>query len=347
MASAVFSLNVHANWACRHSGACCRAGWHIPVEAHAKEVLGTEWLAPDASGACPQFDARTSLCRVHRDHGEATLPRSCHHFPRRALIDGRGTFVSLSHFCPTAASLLVDSREPLRIVEHPAAFPASRGYEGLNAQGEWPPLLRPTVLFDDESFAGWERYLVETLDGWDGDIDSALLQVACAAERLRAWTPDRGTLEAWTEQTLAGGARVDRAVADRYAPVSGSDAFNRVLDAIPAGLPRPSRTSSPTSPRHRERFETGWQRHSAIVLRYLGAKAFASWTAYQSRGVRTQIAELYVTAAILRVECLHACDENRALDRDAFVEAVRGADWLLVHLVDRSRLMAWLGSVER
>ena len=37
------------------------------------------------------FGKRTvRLCRVHRDHGEAMLPESCYHFPRRALMDARG-----------------------------------------------------------------------------------------------------------------------------------------------------------------------------------------------------------------------------------------------------------------
>ena len=28
------------------------------------------------------------------------------------------------------------------------------------------------------------------------------------------------------------------------------------------------------------------------------------------------------------------------------IESIRSADWLLVHLVDRTKLMAWLGDVE-
>ena len=44
------------------------------------------------------------------------LPESCFQFPRRTLVDERGTFVTLSHFCPTAAAMLADAAEPLTIV---------------------------------------------------------------------------------------------------------------------------------------------------------------------------------------------------------------------------------------
>jgi hypothetical protein len=31
------------------------------VEEHARAVAGGKWLLPDANGACPQFDAGSSL----------------------------------------------------------------------------------------------------------------------------------------------------------------------------------------------------------------------------------------------------------------------------------------------
>ena len=112
----MFSLNAHAAYACRHSGACCTAGWSIPVEARTWPMVRADWLLPDESGACPQYDRPSGLCRIQRDHGETMLPESCHHFPRRALIDTRGISVALSHYCPTAAALLLDGTEPLTVV---------------------------------------------------------------------------------------------------------------------------------------------------------------------------------------------------------------------------------------
>jgi hypothetical protein len=79
----------------------------------------------------------------------------------------------------------------------------------------------------------------------------------------------------------------------------------------------------------------------------LGTKAFASWTAYQSEGIRTQVAELFVTAAVLRVECVRACiAAQRLLDSALLHAAVRQTDLLLVHLVDRELLLPWLGKAE-
>ena len=90
-----------------------------------------------------------------------------------------------------------------------------------------------------------------------------------------------------------------------------------------------------------------WNAWAPVVLRYVAARAFASWTAYQSRGVRTQIAELFMTASVLRVECARACQARQSpLDRDTLLDAIRASDLLLVHLADRDAMMAWLGEVE-
>jgi hypothetical protein len=342
----VSCLSVHATYACRHSGACCTAGWSIPVEARLLPLLGDEWIVPGSDGACPQYERSSGLCRVQRDHGEPLMPESCRQFPRRALIDDRGIAVALSHFCPTAASLLLDATEPLTIVRAPAAFPATRRYEGLDATGEWPPLLRPDVLFDPSSFEQWERYLVHTLGSSLDTVASTLERVACAAERLRAWTLQRGSLDAWTTAALEERGETDERASRRYAAYTGADAFHQVIALVPpdvavAGAPAAlARTDAAL-------VDPGWEHLAAPILRYLGAKAFASWTAYQSRGVRTQVAELFLAAAVLRVECARACEaRGSVLDRAALFDAVRASDLLLMHLVERDQLMPWLGKVE-
>jgi hypothetical protein len=276
------------------------------------------------------------------------LPHSCHHFPRRALSDSRGTFVSLSHFCPTAAALLVDG-DHLDLVRSPAAFPSSREYEGLDARGEWPPLLRPDVLMDERTYEVWERFLIATLGSSTDDAGTALLRVAAAAEALRGWSVAQGDFAAWTRQTLVDRRTATAADLDaarrRYRRFGSDEAFEIVCDTIPDGLPRPA----PPLPLADDvaSFESEWQRQGATACRYLGTRAFASWTAYQASGLRTQVAELFAAAAVLRVECLRQWQQRHALDRAAMIEAVRSADWLLVHLVDRSRLLSWLGEAER
>jgi hypothetical protein len=84
-----------------------------------------------------------------------------------------------------------------------------------------------------------------------------------------------------------------------------------------------------------------------MANRYVAAKAFASWTAYQWRDVRTHIAELYLAASVLRVECARAALRlERALDLEVLLEAVRSSDLLLMHLVDRDALVDWLRKAE-
>jgi len=261
-------------------------------------------------------------------------------------MDDRGTFVTLSHFCPTAAELLVDFEGPLAVVADAPAFPAERGYEGMDARGEWPPLLKPDVLFDPESFGLWERYLVEAVSSSTDGVDPTLRQLASVGERLRSWSPDQGPLTAWTADVLFASPPSSSQTLLRYEAFDGPEAFIRAAETVPPGLERPG------LPLHLEEADAqwvaaGWNAWAPVVLRYVGARAFASWTAYQSRGIRTQIAELFMTAAVLRVECVRACQTRQStLDRSTLLDAVRASDLLLVHLADRDALMAWLSEVE-
>jgi hypothetical protein len=348
-------MNAHARYSCRHSGACCTAGWTIPVEAHARRLLQVERLLPDSEGSCPQYDRESARCRVHRDHGEALLPRSCHHFPRRALIDARGTFVTLSHFCPTAAALLLDSAGPLKVVDDPPAFPGARDYDGLDAVGEWPPLLRRDALFDLESFSVWERHLVGSISSSTDEIAVVLSRVAGEAERVRAWHVSQGPLVDWTRKLADGpsagaGSAGDGedGVLSRYAAYADArSAYARLCRLTPGGM-SPAPVTADAVAAERELVKPRWNALAPMANRYVAAKAFASWTAYQWRDVRTQIAELYLAASVLRIECARAALRlERALDREVLLEAVRSSDLLLMHLVDRDALVDWVRKAER
>jgi hypothetical protein len=346
VAARIFSLSVHADYVCRHSGACCTAGWSIPVEPAIRRVLPVEVLNPSADGACPEYDAAGRLCRVHRDHGEAMLPESCYHFPRRALIDARGTFVSLTHFCPTAAWQLFRDDVELAVVENPPAFPEHRGYDPLDGRDEWPPLLRPTVLFDLESYSRWERFIVDTL-ACPQPAHAALEAIAGTAERLRRWSPTSGQLAAHVEATIAGpGERLAVATSSLYRPFAAFAGYESILETIPDGLVRPPWPEELDATLALY-VEPEWTRFSTPVRRFLAAKAFGSWSAYQGRGVRTLVAELVASEMVVRVEAARSCGEaGRRLDEPLLHEAIRQADRLLMHLADRAQLLRWLGQVE-
>src|SRR5688572_24440952 len=187
----VFALSIHADYRCRHSGACCSADWDVPIELPIYRTLqdavqrgrlrlqvSTGHLAPfivgpdlpegaaamlerTEAGECVFLERGTKLCLVHRDMGESALPATCRYFPRLALRDDRGTFITLSHFCPTAASMLFRDDCPLLIVAGPRAFPPA-DYEGLVVtDADLPPLLTPTMLMGEPGYSAWQRHMVK------------------------------------------------------------------------------------------------------------------------------------------------------------------------------------------
>ena len=91
----VLALNLHAGFECRHSGACCTAGWPVPVEAAVADAIRARGILPGAAlstagqlpegaaavleplpgGACPAFDrSGGSLCSIQRELGHEHLP---------------------------------------------------------------------------------------------------------------------------------------------------------------------------------------------------------------------------------------------------------------------------------
>jgi len=185
------TLSFQRDYACRHSGACCTAGW----------------IEPDESGRCRFHDAHPDGgCRIQRESSHESLPRACQQFPRVATLSPAGTSVTLSAFCPTAASLLFGT-EPFTIVD----APDTRALDGLDARGVLPPLLRDGMLMDWEAVARWEQLAVETLSAHRDDADRALALIdAASTPVIGTWTPADGTLSdalaaAFSRVTASGG----------------------------------------------------------------------------------------------------------------------------------------------
>ena len=262
-------LNIHAPYRCQHVGACCRASWTIPFED------GTI-AARDARGACTFLDGTNGLCSVHRAGGIHALPVTCRMFPRIVLQDARGTFISLSHFCPTAASLLFDASGDVAIVDAPPALADVGVLDGLDAREAWPPLLRPGVLMDLESYGAWERRALTVLTSGDTAPRDALAALADVTARIAAWTPGSGEL----------------------------------LDEVHIGFDALGAYVADTS------------RDRAAVKRWLAARLFGAWIAYQGDG-------LAATIAYLR-SCLQTLEGELAVD-GATLEAIRRSDLRIVH----------------
>jgi Fe-S-cluster containining protein len=174
-----FWLNFHLPYTCHDSGVCCTSGWPIPVEranvslieeSIARKVIPLRvepWLVPAGdppddvagmlavrdNGHCVFFEAGESGCSIH-----SVKPAGCVHFPYVCLIDQRGVHVTLSHYCPTAASLLFEHNDPIAIVEGPPPV-VGDSIEGLDARESLPPVLREASsrLMSLDELDAWQR----------------------------------------------------------------------------------------------------------------------------------------------------------------------------------------------
>jgi hypothetical protein len=358
----VYALSIHADYRCRHSGVCCSSDWDVPVEVplyrslssavSARQVTapgepyeGTPILivepempegagamvARTATGDCVFYHRHSGLCVVHRDLGEPMLPATCRHFPRIAVRDWRGTSISLTHYCPTAADMLFRDDVPLEIVASPAGFPES-DYEGLKVDPEaWPPLLHPEMLMDVEGYSAWERHMVARCADDSLTPEGVIATLWDDAQEIRAWKPGGGSLAEVIGSLTGRGTSLSVSPAP-HALDSSLELQREVVAAIPEDIrPEPDED-------HLHRVYVAavlpfWSEFAAPLRRYLAAKAFANWTAYQGRGLLTIVRGLDAALAIVRVEAARECRNARQpLDAEMLKQAFRASDFLLNHL---------------
>jgi hypothetical protein len=369
---AVFALSIHADYQCRHSGVCCSSDWDVPVELPIYRTLGSAlssqtlnpvgapdgngdilivdaelptdaaaMLARTATGDCVFFHRRSGLCVVHRDLGEHALPSTCRHFPRVSVRDRRGTFLTLTHYCPTAADLLFRNDVLLDIVRSPAAFP-DVDYQGLSVDADaWPPLLHPAMLMDLDGYSAWERHMVQRCA--DGQLSPEAVVVALwrDAQTIRGWRPGHGTLAEAIRLLAARGSLPGESEGLAPRTLDPSLELHRaVATAIPDDLrPEPDEDWLPAV--YAARVLPSWGDFQVPLRRYLAAKAFANWTAYQGRGILAIVRGLEAALAVVRVEAARQCrNAGRPLDAALLKEAIRSADFLLNHLAVGEELAA-------
>jgi hypothetical protein len=304
-------------------------------------------LEPLPGGACPAFDKNGgSLCSIQRELGHQRLPASCRHFPRVALLEADAVRVTLSHFCPTAASMLfAESSGPTAVVADAAGIADRREYSGFDARTTIPPLLRPGVAMDEVACRLWEDYLLRTLTSPScATPEDALGRVVTSADRIRAWMVEQGSLESHVATTLAEG----RVPSHRRWIMSLASAVRLFLVAagsVPSGL------AAPGVPADAATADTAWVRpqwRQGPLGRYLAARSFGAWSAYLGEGIRTQVAVLAVALAAVRIEAgRQAALARRPLDDGMLLAAIRQADRLLHHLSDAPALVKSLAGVER
>jgi Fe-S-cluster containining protein len=307
-------------------------------------------------GRCVFHEAGARRCRIHRVKGHAALPVACQQFPRMCLIDARGIHVTLSHYCPTAASLLFEET-PMAIVSNPPGFPPDAAYEGLDARDAFPPLLRPGVLMDWDTVDAFETHAIRILDSEIVSVDAALARIETLAERLRQWRATDGPLRASFDRALGAslaairsaaafheraprftfdeilkldaevrGAVPPGSVIESAAPAAPGDARG-TLDGVPVMTPRA------VSEAHERWVQPAWTAFTRPLCRYLAARLFANWCWYQGQGLRSLIRSLHAALAVLRIEAARqTLTHGRMLEAPMLREAFRRSDLLLIHL---------------
>ena len=348
-----FCLDVHARYQCQHSGACCES-WSVPAEPAVVEIVrarrirrhdvtGELFLKQDAAtdgqpvivardtrGGCVFFDRDAGrVCVIHRDAGEGALPSACRHFPRKVLHDSRGTLISLSHFCPTAAQLLLTSGA-LSIVEAHPPLRLQSNMEGLDAADALPPLLRPGLLCDMEGYDAWERAGVAIFANPARRYTDCLDGLAAATERVRQWIP--------------GAASLRDHVVDSYNAPNADASTVWCQDRAIARIARLTTGAAGDDLRTIPRFDDQWNRWFGVnnvdwfdqgMKHYLAARLFGNWVAYQGQGLRSIVEWLRTCAAMVRHFLLRRfIESDRPLDRTAFIDAIRSTDLLLLHVLD-------------
>jgi hypothetical protein len=265
-----------------------------------------------------------------------------------AVRDSRGTSITLSHFCPTAAASLFREDVPVTIVESPSGFPPA-AYEGLVVTGDdLPPLLSPRMLMDPQAYAAWERHMVAVCADDRRTPESVVATLYDHAARVSAWTPNGASPLAEVIASLPPGS-ADAPVPDTVA--SSLILHRQAIAAVPDDL-KPARDEAGLGDAYRVHVLPAWGGFRAPLNRYLAAKAFASWTAYQGRGIRTIVRGLDAALAVVRVEAARQCRDagdrtGAPLDRAMMLEAFRAADFLLNHLAVGEDLARVWGAIER
>jgi hypothetical protein len=283
-------------------------------------------LGHDADGRCLFLETRDrGLCAVHRQLGPAALPAACRQFPRRCVVEERRVAVSLSHYCPTAAALLLEEREVER-VEAPPALGGGGRWEGLDARAIGAAQLRPGVLLNAEAFDEWERRGLALLASGD-DPDSSVARLARAAERARSWAVGAGSVARFVSGAFGDDAVGERGWAERL------EGAEKVRRAAPEPWRAPGRR--PREEVFERRVRPAFRRESRLLGRYLGTRFFACWGLFLGGGLRSHAAWVGLALDVLAVEAAQRAEAAGAEPGPAdLLEAIRETDLRLLHLAD-------------
>jgi hypothetical protein len=279
-----------------------------------------------AGGRCVFHGDGGNACGLHAWGGEVAKPVACRQFPWLAVHDPRGTFVSVSHVCPSAAALLRDAA-PLAVGALPRR---AQTFEGLDVRRALPPALDARRLADWDAVSAWERQALDAC-ARAGPPEEVVGDLAALLAHARRWsgTGGRGLAEwiaAWTPGRPEGAS---------WRPDPGMDAL--VRGAIPAPLAAPPPAPLGDRPR--------WTAGSAVVRRYLAARLVACWPLHHGEGLATVVA--YAGALLSTIATELARLGGGEADQEVVIAAIAETDRLAIHLAAPDALAAGLDAWSR
>jgi hypothetical protein len=302
---------MHLAYTCRQSGVCCTSGWPIPIERVRAERLivagfGGTWLRPAPEGAPPEYAGLIA----HDERGRCVFYRGACEIQRRA---GHAALPSACQHFPR--EVLIDSRGAHVTLSHycPTAADLLFSHVGPVEIVEGPPAVPAGEPEGLDARAVLPPRLTSTVlmdaDGY----------AAWEAHMVRVLTRDDGETP---EQALD---RLDRNLRDiqRWRP------GERTLTSAIQQITRAEMADTAA--------EVSMPAGTRVIRRFLAARAFASWFAYQSGGPAGVQAALRLTLGLLR-ERMRAHGASEARADAALKESVRETDLQMLHLADRDAL---------
>jgi hypothetical protein len=293
---------MHVPYACRHSGVCCSSGWAIAVEHTRARAIGMlrgdgSWLwpapdvPPDVAGTIAV--ATGGHCTFHRDGCEI-----------QGAYGHAAMPVACQHF---PREVLIDGRGVSVTLSHycPTAADLLFDHAGPVEVVEGPPAV---PAGEPEGLDARDVLPPLLTDGVLMDLEA---YSAWEAHMVAVLTADDGRTPDEALALLEG----DLATMRRWRP--GRHALTEEISRLGARQTVAGQASAAGNA-------------DLVIRRYLAARAFASWMAYQAGGI----------AAVLRSLrfVLSALGDRRA--HFPLREAIRQTDLQILHLMSRDDVAA-------
>ena len=287
-------LSFHATYRCRHSGVCCQAGWNVPFTAEERARVEPLQLVRSAFGCADR--SGVSLA-ARRSDGACAFLEDTH----RCAIHRVAGQDALPESCRMFPRLVLHDALGSRLsLSHYCPTAAAMLFEG---SGPVTIVNAPASLTD-----------VGPLDGLDARHEwPPLLRegVLTDLESYRLWEVRGIELLTAPERTAVAALRtLEEAteIVGRWSP--GGEALGDTIERAFMEVTERSVNSV----------------HSdAALKRWLAARLFGNWIAYQGRGLETIVRYLRACLDMFTVEV--------ARDGNA-LEAIRRSDYLIVHEAD-------------